>query len=106
MLLPTYEDLDEDLVNEWCQYMGECSIRLIRTLTKHAKRKVELQAAKNEMIMKELERFKDVDNVKDQLIKMEKSLQKYDKENMKQKAKKFTRDRIIEKKYEIDKNGV
>ncbi|KAJ1216456.1 hypothetical protein NDU88_004058 [Pleurodeles waltl] len=48
--------------------------------------------------MKELERFKDVEDVKEQLNKMEKSLQKYGKENMEQKVKKFTRD-ILDYQY-------
>ncbi|KAJ1213722.1 hypothetical protein NDU88_001354 [Pleurodeles waltl] len=55
---------------------------------------MELQTAKIEMIMKELEKFKDVEDAKDQLNKMEKALQKYKEEIIEQKARKFTRDKL------------
>ncbi|KAJ1210676.1 hypothetical protein NDU88_006038 [Pleurodeles waltl] len=94
MLLPTYEDMAEDLVNEWYQNTEECSIKLMRTLAKHTKRMMELQVAKIEMNMKELEKVKDDGDVKDQLTKMEKTLQEYNEEIIEQKARKFTRDRL------------
>ncbi|KAJ1082159.1 hypothetical protein NDU88_002329 [Pleurodeles waltl] len=55
---------------------------------------MDLQAAKIEMIIKEMERFKDDGEVKELLIKMVTSLQKYDEDNMERKARKCTRDRL------------
>ncbi|KAJ1110080.1 hypothetical protein NDU88_007435 [Pleurodeles waltl] len=94
MLMPIYDDMDEDLVNEWCQSTEGCSFKLMKTLTKHSKQKMELQMVKIEMIMKELEKSKDAENVKDLLNKMEKFLQKYEEEIMERKTRKFTRDRL------------
>ncbi|KAJ1203732.1 hypothetical protein NDU88_007513 [Pleurodeles waltl] len=94
MLLATYKDMNENVVNAWCQNTEECSIKLMRTLNKYEKHKMELWVAKIEMVMKQFERFKDDEDVKDQVIKIEKSLQKDDEEIIEWKAKKFMRDRL------------
>ncbi|KAJ1191514.1 hypothetical protein NDU88_000830 [Pleurodeles waltl] len=94
VLLPTYEDMDDDLVKEWCENTEECSARVMKTLTKHAKRKMKQRSAKVELINKELEKYKEYMAVKELLTKMEKNLQEYDEEIMERKARKFTRGRL------------
>ncbi|KAJ1110877.1 hypothetical protein NDU88_008223 [Pleurodeles waltl] len=88
MLLPTHEDTDDDLVKEWHENTEECSVNLMRTLTKHEDGAA---VARIELIMKELERHKDEKGVKTFLVKREKSLQGYDNEIMERKARTFTR---------------
>ncbi|KAJ1171200.1 hypothetical protein NDU88_003070 [Pleurodeles waltl] len=94
MLLPTNEDMDDDLVSDGCENMEVCSLRLIKMLIKHAKRKMEQQSVKSEVILKELKKSKDNTMVKELLLKMEKTLQEYDNEIMERKARKCTRDSL------------
>ncbi|KAJ1085298.1 hypothetical protein NDU88_005431 [Pleurodeles waltl] len=92
MLLSTYEDMD--LTTEWCESTEECSVRLMKTLIKHAKRKTELQSLKIELLIRQLEKTREEQGVKDQLEKIEKRLQEYEAECMDRKSRKFTRHKL------------
>ncbi|KAJ1154240.1 hypothetical protein NDU88_006994 [Pleurodeles waltl] len=94
MLLPTYEDMDADLVKEWCDIKGKCFIKLMQTLIRHEKRKMEQQVPIVEMIMRDLEKYKEDTVVRGMLTKMEKKIQDYEEEIKESKACKFTSNRL------------
>ncbi|KAJ1185727.1 hypothetical protein NDU88_002514 [Pleurodeles waltl] len=72
----------------------ECSKKLMISLVKHAESKMDAQAQRIETLVKELESNKEDELVKESLIKIETTLQKYGEEIRKGKATKFPRDRL------------
>ncbi|KAJ1172843.1 hypothetical protein NDU88_004685 [Pleurodeles waltl] len=89
MLLPTHEDMDDDLVKEKHR---KVLCKVDEDVNQHTKRKMDQQSARIELIMKELENHKDESGTKEVQAKMEKNLQEFDNERMERKARRFTRD--------------
>ncbi|KAJ1101056.1 hypothetical protein NDU88_006130 [Pleurodeles waltl] len=72
----------------------ECTVKLMCTLIKHAKPRMDLQTAKIEELLKETEEMREQEEVKMLLRNMEEKIKKHEEETRMRRVHKFNRDKL------------
>ncbi|KAJ1136949.1 hypothetical protein NDU88_003362 [Pleurodeles waltl] len=94
LILPTLDDMDSDLLEQWRIHTADCSLKLMGTLIIHTKRRMKEQIKIIEQLTEELERVANQQEVQHLLTKMEEQIKKTEDEIKTRKAHKFNRDKM------------
>ncbi|KAJ1158847.1 hypothetical protein NDU88_011520 [Pleurodeles waltl] len=94
LILPTLGDMDPDLLEEWRMQTADCSTKLMGTLLTQAKRRMDEQITKIEQLTKDLEKIVNLQEVSNQLAKMEERIKNKEEEIKLCKAHMLNKDKL------------
>ncbi|KAJ1217917.1 hypothetical protein NDU88_005504 [Pleurodeles waltl] len=94
LILQTLGDMDPDLLEEWRTHTADCSFKLMDTLITQAQQRMDEQIKIIEVLIKELEKASNQQEVQRLLEKMEERINKKEDEIKTWKAHKFNRDKM------------
>ncbi|KAJ1120813.1 hypothetical protein NDU88_008962 [Pleurodeles waltl] len=86
--------MDPELLEEWRTQTSDCSFKLMGTLITQAKRHIDEQIKVIKVLMKELEKVSNQEELQQLLGKMEEQIKKQEDEIKTRKAHKFNRDKM------------